>query len=169
MTKPKISIIVAITKDRSIGKDGELLVRISDDLKRFKQLTMEHPIIMGRKTFESIGRVLPGRTNLVITHNPEFKAPDVIVCSSMDEAIEKASKIELKSTNENKEVFLIGGGEIYKQGLAKTDRIYLTLVESDATGDVFFPDYGEFKKVLKWEDRVDDKTGLKYAWVDLER
>lgn len=168
MTKPKISIVVAITnKNRSIGKDGALLVRISDDLKRFKQLTLGHPIIMGRKTYESIGRALPGRTNLVVTRNPKFKAPDVIACASLDEAVAKAVAEE-GSKAADQEVFIIGGGEIYAQALARTDRIYLTLVRSNTEGDVFFPDYSGFKARSK-EERRDEQTGLEYSWIDLER
>lgn len=163
--RPNISIVVAITdRKRSIGKNGDLLVRISDDLKRFKVLTMGHPIIMGRKTYESIGRPLPGRTNIVITRNKEFKPEGASVCSNIEEAIEKAS-----ASDGGGESFVIGGGEIYAQGLPFTNKIYLTLVESGTEGDVFFPDYSEFKNTLKREDRVDEKTGLKYSWVDLER
>ncbi len=169
-TRPTVSIVVAITnKKRSIGKNGDLLVRISDDLKRFKALTVGHPIIMGRKTYESIGRVLPDRTNIIITRNPELKVPGAFVVSSLDEALEKAAIEEMTGKNVNKEIFVIGGGEIYAQALPRTDRIYLTIVESNAEGDVFFPDYGEFNKVIKREDRLDEKTGLKYSWIDLER
>lgn len=159
--RPNVSIVVAITDvKRSIGKGGDLLVRISDDLKRFKALTMGHPIIMGRKTYESIGRPLPGRTNIVITRNPEFKPEGVIICSSIEEALDKAG---------SDEAFVIGGGEIYAQALPFTSKIYLTIVESGTEGNVFFPDYSEFKKVLKREDLVDEKTSLKYSWIDLER
>jgi dihydrofolate reductase len=162
-TRPTVSIVVAITGEkRAIGKDGGLVVRISDDLKRFKALTLGHPIIMGRKTYESIGRALPGRTNLVVTRNAGFAAPGTISCSSLDEAIEKASA-------EDTEIFVIGGGEIYAQALPKADRLYLTAIEGRNEGDVFFPDHSEFKKVMKREDRVDGKTQLKYSWIDLER
>lgn len=156
----KLSIIVAITKDNSIGNKGDLLVRISDDLKRFKALTMGHPIIMGRKTYESIGRPLPGRTNIVITRNPGFHPEGVITCSSLEEAVSKACPGE---------TFVIGGGEIYAQALPLSRKIYLTKVESDLTGDVFFPDYSEFKNVTFREDRTDEKTSLKYSWIDMER
>ena len=164
MTKPIISIVVAVThKNLAIGNGDKLLVYISDDLKRFKSLTLGHPIIMGRKTFESIGKALPGRTNIVITRNPEFRAEGCLVASSLDEAISKASEID-------KEVFVIGGGEIYKQAFPKADKIYLTLVESDAEGNIFFPDWrNDFKKESFREERFDEKTGLKYTWIDLER
>ena len=162
---PHVNIVVAVTHDNfAIGKDtGELLFRISDDLKRFKSLTMGHPIIMGRKTYEGIGRPLPGRTNIVITRNPDLKAEGCIVVSSFDKAIRKAGEID-------SEIFIIGGGEIYKQAYSKADKLYLTIVESGTDGDIFFPDWhDDFKKEVFREERFDEKTSLKYTWVDLER
>ncbi len=163
-TNPKISIVVAVTsKDAAIGNGGKLLFHISDDLKRFKALTKGHPVIMGRKTFESIGRPLPDRTNFVITRNPDFKADGVIIAHSLEDAIKKAAELD-------SEVFIIGGGEIYAQALPFADKLYLTIVDSDAQGDVFFPDWRKnFTKETRREERFDEKTGLKYAWVDLER
>ncbi len=164
MTKPKISIVVAVTrKNAAVGNGGKLLFHISDDLKRFKALTSGHPVIMGRKTFESIGHPLPLRTNIVITRNPNFAAEGVVVISSLEEAIKKAGEID-------SEIFIIGGGEIYAQALPLTDKLYLTLVESERVGDVFFPDWRkDFTKETFREERLDEKTGLKYTWVDLER
>ncbi len=164
MTKAKISIVVAVTsKNAAIGNGGKLLVHISDDLKRFKAITKGHPIIMGRKTFESIGRPLPERTNIIITRNPNFKAEGCIVVSSLEEAIKKAGELD-------SEIFIGGGGEIYKEALPFVDKLYLTIVESDAKGDVFFPDWRkDFTKETFREERTDEKTGLHYVWVDLER
>ena len=161
---PKISIVVAVTKkDAAVGNGGKLLFHISDDLKRFKALTIGHPIIMGRKTYESIGKALPGRTNIIITRNQDFKAEGCVVVSSLEEAIRKAGDID-------KEVFIGGGGEIYKQVFPYTDKLYLTIVESDLEGDVFFPDWRkDFTKETFREERFDEKTGLKYTWIDLER
>lgn len=162
-TKSKISIVVAVSKTGAIGNGGKLLFRISDDLKRFKAITKGHPVIMGRKTFESIGNPLPERTNIVITRNPDFKAEGVLVVSSLEEAIKRAGELD-------SEIFLVGGGEIYKQGLPLANKLYLTIVDSDAAGDVFFPNWRkEFTKETFREERVEEKTGLKYAWVDLER
>lgn len=164
MTKPKISIVVGIIKDtRAIGRGSDLLVRISDDMKRFRSLTTGHPVIMGRKTYESIGKPLPNRTNIVITRNPDFAAEGVIVCQTRDEALQKAEEVETE------EIFIIGGGEIYKQFLPLTDKLYLTLFDTEAEGDIFFPDYSEFTSETFREERVDEKTGVKYTWVDLER
>lgn len=170
MREPNLSIVVAITKNNAaIGNGGQLLVRISDDLKRFKAITLGHAVITGRKTYESIGRLLPERENFIVTRNPDLKIPGAVMCPNLDEAIDKAWAHELQSPNTNKEIFLIGGGEIYAQGLSRVNKIYLTVVESDLKGDVFFPDYSDFKKETFREDRFDEKTGLKYSWIDLER
>ncbi len=161
---PKISMIAAITKEgRALGNNGELLFRIPADLARFKALTMGHPLIMGRKTFESIGRSLPGRANIVITRNPDFRAPGCLVVSSLEEGLRKAGEIDT-------EIFIGGGGEIYQQALSRADKLYLTVVESDAAGDTFFPDWRrDFTKEVSRTEHFDKETGLKYAWIDLER
>lgn len=161
---PKISIIAGIGKyDRALGKNSDLVWRISADLKRFKQLTMGHPIIMGRKTFESIGRVLPGRTNIVITRNRDYSIDGALVVSSLEGAISKAQEVE------KEEIFVIGGGEIFTQALPVADKLYLTLVDAHADNpDVFFPEYE--KDFTKITFQLDGQEGdLKYTWVDLER
>lgn len=163
----RVSIIAAVGKNRAIGKGGTLLWRISDDLKRFKALTTGHVIIMGRKTFESIGRALPNRTNIVMTHNADFKAEGAVAARSLEEAVQIAQQ---ETDTPPKEIFIIGGGEIYRQALLLADKLCLTLVESDAEGDVFFPDWTKhFIRETFREERVDPARGLKYAWVDLER
>ncbi len=168
--RPNVSIVVAITgKKAAIGNGGKLLVYIPDDLKRFKAITLGHAIIMGRKTYESIGRLLPGRKNFIVTRNPSLNIPDAVICTDLDQAIDEAWRHESQGSNVNKEIFLIGGGEIYKQGLPRVKKLYLTIVESDLEGDVFFPDYSDFKKETFREERLDEKTGLKYSWIDLER
>jgi dihydrofolate reductase len=162
--KSTVSIVVAVTrKNAAIGNGKELLFRISDDLKRFRDVTMGHPLIFGRKTYESIGKPLPGRTNIVVTRNTDFKAEGCIVAPSLDEAIEKASKID-------NEIFIGGGGEIYKKAFPIANKLYLTVVDSDAEGNIFFPDWTkDFTKEISREERYDEKTGLKYTWFDLER
>jgi dihydrofolate reductase len=170
MTKPKISIVVAITeKDRGIGHGQELLFRISDDLKRFKALTTGHPIIMGRKTFESIGRPLPGRTTIVITRNREWNSPGVVVAASIHDAINAAHKAPGSD-----HIFIIGGGEIYKQALNEdlVDVLELTIVKAmpEKQATVFFPPYeGVFTKETFREDRIDATTGAPYTWLRLEK
>ena len=157
----KVSAIVAISKNNVIGRDNNLIWRIPDDLKRFKNLTMGHPIIMGRKTFESIGKRLPGRTNIIVTRNKKFFGDGLVVVHSVEDALNKAKELD------DGEIFIIGGGEIYKQTLPYTDKLYLTLINDAADGNVFFPDYREFTKETFREER--EFEGLKYTWVDLER
>jgi dihydrofolate reductase len=157
----KISIIAALGKDGVIGKNKELLWRIPDDLKRFKRLTTGHPIIMGRKTHESIGRPLLERINIVVTRDKNYSAEGCVVTHSLEEALRKAVDAD------KEEIFVIGGGEIYKQALPRADKLYLTLIEDDKEGDVFFPDYSMFKNKTLREER--DFEGLKYTWVTLER
>jgi len=146
MHKPVVSIIVAMDEKRGIGKENALMWRIPGELPRFKKITIGHPIIMGRKTFESIGKALPGRTNIVITRDKNFSAEGVIVSSSLPEAIEKAQH------RDQEEVFIIGGGQIYSQALPLTDKLYLTLVKGDFGADTFFPDYSVFSTVVSKED-----------------
>jgi dihydrofolate reductase len=162
MSKPTISIIVAISNQtRAIGKKNELLWKIPNDLKRFKELTTGHPIIMGRKTFESIGRPLPNRTNVIITRNKDYTFENCSVVGSLDEAIELAKKID------KEEIFIIGGGEIYKQALPFTDRLYLTVVDDEPKADTFFPDYSDFKKEIFKEEHPEHTPP--FIYLTLER
>lgn len=130
-----VSIIVAVAKNNVIGCANRLIWHISEDLKRFKALTSGHPIIMGRKTFESIGRVLPGRTNIVISRNNELSYDGVVMASSLEEALDIASKAE-----GGDHVFIIGGEQIYRHALESgcADRIYCTYVDQMPQGDAFF-------------------------------
>lgn len=144
----KVSIIAALSKyDRGIGKDGKLLWHIPEDLKHFKKVTMGHPIIMGRKTYESIGKPLPGRVNIVITRNEDFRPEGVVVTHSLEEAIEKAQSLD------KEEVFVIGGGQIYEQAIGVADKLYLTLIDDQKEADVFFPRYAEFKEIFHENSR----------------
>ncbi len=159
-----ISIIVAVAgKKRVIGKAGGLPWHIPEELKRFKEITLGHPIIMGRRTHESIGKVLPGRTNIVISRDSSYKAEGTIIVHSLDEALRLA-----QGQPGNNEVFVIGGGEIYKQAIALVDKLYLTVIDQEIEGDTFFPDYSEFKKVV-WESDEQESDGFKYRFLELER
>ncbi len=163
MHKPIISIIAALGRNREIGAKNALMWHIPGELPRFKKITMGHPIIMGRKTFESIGRPLPGRSNIVVTRDTSFVREGVIVCGSIEEAIERASESEGSN-----EVFIIGGGQIYEQALKFTDKLYLTLVDQEyPEADAFFPEYSEFNKIIKEEKG--ESEGLKYKFVTLQR
>lgn len=160
----KISIIVAVAgKKRVIGKAGGMPWYISEELKRFKEITMGHPIIMGRKTHESIGKALPGRTNIVITKDTAYTAEGIKVTHLLEEALEVASTAEGAE-----EVFIIGGGEIYNQALPLTDKLYITEIEKELDGDVFFPDYSAFKRVV-WQSETYESQGIKYRFLELER
>lgn len=135
-----ISLIVAIGKNRQIGKDNQMLWHIREDFKKFKETTMGHHLIMGRKTFESIGRPLPGRTTIIITKNKDYRAPEgVLIASSPDEAIELA-----KSRGET-EAFIAGGGVVYGLFLEEAHKLYLSVVDYDGEADVFFPDYQNYE------------------------
>ena len=161
MHKPKISMIVAMDEKRGIGKDNSLMWKIPGELARFKQITMGHPIIMGRKTFESIGRVLPGRKNIIITRDGNYKVAGAEVVNSLEEAL-----IQAKSGNTD-EIFIIGGGQIFEQALSLTDRLYLTLVKGDFKADTFFPDYSDFKKEIS---RKNSSSGeYKYTFLTFEK
>lgn len=155
-----ISIIVAIAENNVIGKDNKLLWRLPADLKYFKELTMGHHIIMGRKTFESIGKPLKDRTNIIITKNILFRAEGCIIVNSLKWALEIAEK------KGETEVFIIGGGEIYKQALPLTNKIYLTKIFHRFEGDTFFPTINENEWILeKHEEHLpDEKNKFPYAF-----
>lgn len=169
---PKLSIIVAVAGEkRVIGKKGNLPWYIPEELKRFKQITMGHPIIMGRKTHESIGKPLPGRTNIVVTRGKgeachersRGREREIIIANSLEEAVRKAKK-----SPGSEEIFVIGGGELYKQALPLADKLYLTYIDKEIEGDIFFPDYSEFQKVVSESDWQYHKD-LKYKFLELER
>jgi dihydrofolate reductase len=161
-----VSIIVATSLNHAIGKDNQLLWHLPADLKFFKSTTMGCPVIMGRKTFQSIGRTLPGRQNVVITRDKNFntdKQFDLTVVGSIDEAL-----VKLHSENE---VFIIGGGEIYKQSIDSVDTIYITLVHTVIDGDVYFPEIDKSKFNLVWEEKhlADEKNKFDYTFQKFER
>jgi dihydrofolate reductase len=132
-----ISIIAAMDRNRGIGVDNKLPWRLSADLKRFRELTMGHHIIVGRKTFESIGRPLPGRRMIVVTRDGNYKAEGCDVAHSVEDAINLARE------RGEREVFICGGGEIYSQSIGIADRMYLTFVDAEVAADTFFPEFDE--------------------------
>lgn len=160
----KISLIVAMTSNRAIGLNNQMPWHLSADLKKFKQITMGSPILMGRKTHESIGKALPGRTNIIISRNLSYKQDDCLVFDNIDKAIETACK-------ENEELFVMGGASIYDTMLAKADMLYLTKINKEFEGDTFFPVIEE--KVWKEIDREDisnDQTvNFSYSFLKLEK
>lgn len=159
--KPEICIIAAISENRVIGRDNNLPWNIPDDLRRFCKLTTGYPVVMGRRTFESIGRPLPARTNLVISRNPQLEVEGIVRCGSLGEAISRAGE------KGREKVFIIGGGQIYGQAISITDRLYLTVVKGEFPGDTFFPDYSEFSKKISEEHG--QSNGLRYTFLELIR
>lgn len=160
MHKPVISAIAAIAENRALGKDNKLLFHIPEDMKRFKELTTGHVVIMGRKTYESIGRPLKNRTNIVVTRRSTPEVEGITVKHSIEEAIEYAKTIE------KEEIFIIGGGEIYTQALPFTDRLYLTIVKGSPEADTFFPEYTEFRKIVFREAKKFDTYEYEFLTVE---
>lgn len=159
-----LSIIVAKSKNNVIGKDNKLIWNIPDDLKRFKKLTTNHTIIMGRKTFESLGRVLPNRKHIVLTNDENYTVDNPNVQIIHDE--EELSKYE----EDNQEHFVIGGAMIYKLLLPKCNKLYITEVEQEFEGDTFFPEIKQDEwKIVKKETGPQDDNTFKYYYIDYER
>ena len=159
-----LSIIVAKSKNNVIGKDNKLIWNIPDDLKRFKKLTTNHTIIMGRKTFESLGRVLPNRKHIVLTNDENYTVGNPNVQIIHD--VEELSKYE----EDNQEHFVIGGAMIYKLLLPKCNKLYITEVEQEFEGDTFFPEIKQDEwKIVKKETGPQDDNTFKYYYIDYER
>lgn len=160
-----VSLIVAMDRSRGIGKENQIPWHLSDDLKRFKQLTMGHHLIMGRKTYESIGKNLPGRVTIVITRDLNYEVEGALVVHSLKEALNLAS-----DRGEN-EAFIIGGGQIYELALDLADRIYLTQVQTQAQCDVFFPEFcPSFWNVTEIASHeADEKNEYPFTISNLER
>jgi dihydrofolate reductase len=158
-----ISIIVAMDNKGVIGFEGDLPWRLSADLKHFKEITMGKPLIMGRKTHESIGRPLPGRKNIVLTFSKEFKAEGCVVVHSLDDALQAAGDVD--------EVMIMGGSGIYDQSLTRANRLYITEVHADIKGDVYFPRFekSEWVEVEREEHFADEKNEFDYNYVVLAR
>ena len=158
----RVSIIVAMAKNRVIGRDGHLPWHIPEDLKRFKQLTMGHHIVMGRKTWESLGRLLPGRHHVIVSRQPGYNVAGAQVVQSLQEAIAACASDE--------ELFIIGGGEIYRLALPHTDRIYLTEVALDVAGDTVFPEIqpDDWDETAR-EPKADPASNVGYVFITLDR
>ena len=157
------SLIVAMAENRVIGRNNSLPWRLPEDLKHFRRLTMGHPIIMGRKNYQSIGRPLPGRTNIVVTRAHDFAAPGCIVVHSVDAALDSARG--------DSEPFIIGGAEIYTQTLGQARRLYLTLVHADVPGDVRFPalEPAQWRELSRERHESDSAHAYAYSFVTMER
>ena len=158
-----ISLIAAMGKNNVIGNKGKLPWNLPADMKYFRDKTLGKPVIMGRKTFESIGKPLPERTNIIITHDQNYKAEGCIVVHSADEAI--------KAVEDAEEVMVIGGSQIYKEFLPKANKMYLTIINNDFEGDTYFPEYKieEWKETAYEEHERDKDNQYNYTFITLER
>lgn len=161
MAAPRLTLIAAVARNGVIGRGNALPWRLSDDLKRFKALTMGHPIVMGRKTWESLGRPLPGRRNIVITRDRSYRADGATVVHSVDEALAAAPDAD--------EVFVIGGAEIYALALPRADRLQLTELDANFDGDVRFPEFDRGRWRASFREDHAGVDGLAYAFVTYER
>jgi len=157
-----ITIVVAMAENNAIGKNNQLLWHLPADLRHFKQVTSGRSIIMGRKTFDSVGKPLPNRRNIVVTRQ-DIKIEGCEVVKSVDEGLALCAGED--------EVFIGGGAEIYKLAMDKTDRIYLTIVHQSFDADTFFPeiDYHEWKETTREDHQPDEKNKLPYSFITLER
>jgi dihydrofolate reductase len=161
MKQARLSIIAGIGQNRELGRGNNLIWRIKEDLGRVKSLTMGHPIIMGRKTYDSIGHPLPGRTNIVVTR-AQICIEGCLIFNSLTKALDAARAID------KEEVFIFGGASLYAEAIPITDRLYLTLIHEGAPdADVYFPDYSAFTKEVSREDYLDHIPP--FSWVTLER
>lgn len=159
----RISVIAAMSKNRVIGKDKKMPWHLPADLQHFKDITMGKPILMGRTTHESIGRVLPGRCNIVITRDPTYQAPGCVVVYTIEDALFAASY--------SQEIFVIGGEKLYRTMLERANRLYLTLIHQDFEGDTFFPEFdvAEWKEVEREDHGPDEKNKYSYSFLTFER
>jgi dihydrofolate reductase len=160
-----ISLVVAAATNNAIGKDGKLPWHLPNDMKHFKNVTWGMPVVMGRRTFESLGKALPGRRNIVITRQVGWKAKDVIAVKNIEDAL-----FVVKETDA-KEVMVIGGGEIYKTVFEKARRIYLTRIEAEPEADTFFPSLrpGEWHLMSQQNHEADEKNAYNYSFQIWER
>ena len=157
-----ISLIAAIAKDGGIGYQNKLLVHLPPDLKHFKAITSGHMVIMGQTTYQSMGRALPNRENIVLTLDKNWTAPDAKVMHSIEEAVQYAKH------SGDEEVFFIGGASIYKQSIKYAGKLYLTIIDAVYPADTYFPDYSEFKNIIS-ESPVQEHEGVKFKYLELSK
>ena len=160
MNKPKISIIVAMAKNRVIGKDNDMPWHLPADLQHFRKMTTGKPIIMGRKTYESIGRPLPKRHNIIVSRNADYEVEGCDVVGSLEEAVACAGEVE--------EVMIIGGGFLYEQTINRVDKLYLTFIDLEVEGDTLFPSYEHLSltKIESEHHKADEKNPHNYEFTE---
>jgi len=156
-----ISLIAAVARNHVIGLNNTLPWHLSEDLKRFRVLTTGHHIIMGRKTYESLNRLLPGRTTVIVTRNPDYHVPGALVAASLPRAIALC--------NEDAEVFLIGGAELYREAMQLADRLYITTIDAEYEGNAFFPEFDQ----AAWQEIAREQhvsaEGLRFSYLIYQR
>lgn len=162
----KISMIVAMAHGRVIGLDNKMPWHLPADLQWFKKTTLGSPIIMGRKTYDSIGRPLPGRLNIILSRNTDLEIAGCTVVNSLSDALEVA-----KEKNTTDEIFITGGAHLYEKFLKETDYLYLTKIDAKFEGDTFFPDYTQYawKEIDRIDNLADEKNPYPYSFITLER
>lgn len=166
----QISMIAAMANGRVIGSNNAMPWHLSADLKHFKQTTLGKPIVMGRKTYESIGKALPGRLNIVISADPECRLKDASVVNSCEKAIEVAERYFIAEGIENAELMIVGGGSIYQHFLEQCHKLYLTEIDLSVEGDTFFPDYQaayNWLEVDKQAFAADQSNPYNYQFITL--
>jgi dihydrofolate reductase len=164
--RPFISFVVALDQDRVIGLDGALPWRLPDDMKRFREITMGHPVLMGRKTYESLPprfRPLPGRKNIILTRQTDYDAPGCVVVNSAAEALQVVA--------EEEELMIIGGAQLYEAFFDVADRLYVTFVEGRHEGDAFFPTINpdQWREIAREEHPADERHAMPFSFVVLDR
>lgn len=158
-----ISLIAAMDENRVIGRDNALPWRLPADMRHFRELTMGKPLLMGRKTFESIGKALPGRRNIILTRDPDFRAPDCEVARTLDEALAAGAGSD--------ELMVLGGADLFAQLLPRASRLYLTEIHASFSGDAWFPEFSrqEWAEVERIRHAADEKNPYAYSFVTWER
>ncbi len=163
MSRPRIALIAALSRNGVIGRDNGLPWELPADMRHFRELTLGKPVLMGRKTFQSIGRALPGRRNIVVSRDPCFRAKDCLVVDSIAAGIAAAG--------ESEELMIIGGAAIYRATLPLAQRMYLTMVQAEVEGDAYFVDFdqAEWRETARVDRDADGENALPYSFVTLER
>lgn len=160
-----ISLIAAVSRNGVIGNRGKIPWRLPDDMRRFREITSGHPVVMGRKTYESIGKPLPERENIIVTRQEKYEAPGCVVVHTLEKALDAAR------ANGTEEAFVIGGAELYREAVPLADKLYLTKINEDFKGDAFFPEINqeEWKKTAEEKGIEDEKNSHSHTFFIFEK
>lgn len=165
----KLALIAAIAKNGVVGRDNQMPWYLPEDLKHFKELTLGKPIVMGRLTYESIGKPLPGRTNIVVTRQQKYQPQGVVVANGLDQALELAESAAVSEGVD--ELMVIGGAQIYAEALVQADTLYITEIQQNIDGDAFFPEveWGNWREFERWDFKGKSPQSLDYSFVTYRR